>query len=300
MKRKRKWKTVVLAAVLLMVSLLWLEPLLVTVTHSFAPLPAAEQKEDDGISELQKRIEAREKEERGEWEYINISLFPEEFSVEQYREILTKTPVYLRMFWNSVFLTVTIVAGSVVVSLLGAYGFTALSFKGKKFLFYLYIVVMLLPLQVTMMPNYLVADFFGIEDSYLAVILPSVFAPFGVFLLYQQMKLLPKDCMEAARIDGAGNWQIFKSMILPLVKPGIAALIMLLVIENWNLIDQAIIFIKKAEQYPLSVFLARMAAESQGVFDASAVYYVIPVLALLGFGHEYLREGIGLMNVKER
>lgn len=293
---KRKWKTAVLPLLLLAVSALWLAPLVITVSNSFASLPAAEEE----TSLLQEHLDAREQAQRGETEYASLSLFPEEISLAQYRKILTETPVYLRMFWNSVFLTVSIVAGSVAISLLGAYGFTMLNFKGKEILFYLYIVVMLLPLQVTMMPNYLVAGFFGMEDSYLAIILPAVFGPFGVFLLYQQMKLLPRECIEAAKIDGASDWTIFKSIVVPLVKPGIAALTMLLVIENWNLIDQAIIFIKRPEQYPLSVFLARMNESAEGVSCAAATFYMIPVLALLCYGHGYLREGIGLMNVKDR
>lgn len=217
------------------------------------------------------------------------------WSFEQYEYILIQSPVYLHMFWNSVLLTVSVVAGSVAVSLLGAYGFEALHFRGKEVLFYLYIIVMLLPLQVTLMPNYLVAHFLGIEESYLAIILPAVFNPFGVFLLRQQMKMLPRECMEAAQIDGAGHAQIFFHIVLPMVKSGVMSLVMLLVIEYWNLVDQAIIFITRIEKYPLSVFLARMNKEAEWAADAAGTFYLIPVLALLWYGHEYLKEGIGLM-----
>ena len=167
-------------------------------------------------------------------------------------------------------------------------------------MYLIYIVVMLLPLQVILMPNYLVAGFLGIEDSYLAIILPAIFSPFGVFLLRQQMKLLPQECVEAARIDGAGHAKIFWYITIPMVRSGIAALVMLQVIEYWNMVDQAIIFIKKLERYPLSVFLARINQDASGVSFAAATFYIIPVLALLCYGHEYLKEGIGLMNVKEK
>jgi len=271
-------------------SLLWIGPLVLTVINSFAPITKGES---DTIS----INEIRDKDEEG---FTEISFLPEAYSLEQYEEILMKTPVYLNMFWNSVIITVSVVAGSVIVSTLGAYGFTMLRFRGKELLFLVYIVVMLLPLQVTLMPNYLIAGFLGIEDSYLAIILPAVFNPFGVFLLRQQMKVLPEECMEAAKIDGAGHPQIFFYITLPMVKSGIAALVMLLVIEYWNLIDQAIIFIKRIEQYPMSVFLARINKEASGISYAAATFYIIPVLALLCYGHEYLKEGIGLMNVKGR
>jgi len=271
-------------------SLLWIGPLVLTVINSFAPITKGES---DTIS----INEIRDKDEEG---FTEISFLPEAYSLEQYEEILMKTPVYLNMFWNSVIITVSVVAGSVIVSTLGAYGFTMLRFRGKELLFLVYIVVMLLPLQVTLMPNYLIAGFLGIEDSYLAIILPAVFNPFGVFLLRQQMKVLPEECVEAAKIDGAGHPQIFFYITLPMVKSGIAALVMLLVIEYWNLIDQAIIFIKRIEQYPMSVFLARINKEASGISYAAATFYIIPVLALLCYGHEYLKEGIGLMNVKGR
>ena len=286
MKRKR----LLLFLIVMCFSLLWIGPLVLTVINSFAPITKGES---DTIS----INEIRDKDEEG---FTEISFLPEAYSLEQYEEILMKTPVYLNMFWNSVIITVSVVAGSVIVSTLGAYGFTMLRFRGNELLFLVYIVVMLLPLQVTLMPNYLVAGFLGIEDSYLAIILPAVFNPFGVFLLRQQMKMLPEECMEAAKIDGAGHPQIFFYITLPMVKSGIAALVMLLVIEYWNLIDQAIIFIKRIEQYPMSVFLARINKEASGISYAAATFYIIPVLALLCYGHEYLKEGIGLMNVKGR
>lgn len=223
-----------------------------------------------------------------------------EFSLAQYRTILVETPVYLRLFWNSAGIMVAVLPGCIVVSLLGAYGFSTLSFRGKEALFFLYLVVMLLPLQVTLMPNYMVAAKLGIRDSYLAIILPAVFQPFGVFLLRQQMRQIPAECMEAARMDGAEAFQMFFHICLPLVKSGVAALAMLLAIEYWNLIDQAVIFIKDADKYPLSVYLARINLSGIPVACASAVFYSVPILAVLSYGQRALREGIGLMGSGER
>lgn len=222
------------------------------------------------------------------------------FGLGQYRTILLHNPTYLNMYWNSILITVTVVLGSIVVSLLGAYAFTVLRFKGKELLFFLYLVVMLLPLQVTMMPNYMVAYALHIEESYLAIILPAIFNPFGVFVMRQQMKQVPFECVEAAQIDGAGPVQIFFYIFLPMVRSGIMALLMLLVIEYWNLVDQVVIFIRQPEKYPLSVFLDEISQKMTSVAPASSVFYLIPVIALLFYGHNYLKEGIGLMNVKER
>lgn len=222
------------------------------------------------------------------------------FSLAQYHFILIETPVYLRQFWNSVILVVPILAGCIAVSLLGAYGFSVLSFRGKDALFFLYLVVMLLPLQVTLMPNYMVAAVLGIKDSYWGIIMPAIFQPFGVFLLRQQMRQVPIECMEAARMDGADSFQMFLHIYLPLVKSGIAALAMLLAIEYWNLIDQALIFIKKASAYPLSVYLARINTSVESVASASAVFYSVPILVSLFYGQRALKEGIGLMGGMDR
>ena len=220
--------------------------------------------------------------------------------LQQYRQILLETPVYLNMYWNSIFMTAAVVCGSVIVSLLGAYGFTMLSFRGKEFLYALYLVVMLLPLQVTMMPNYLIARLFHLEESWLAIILPAIWNPFGVFLLRQQMRLIPRECVEAARMDGAGKIQMFRYIFLPMVRSGVMALVMLLVIEYWNLVDQVVIFIRQPQKYPVSVFLDQLSRQQEGLTYAASAFYLIPVAAMLIYGHEYLKEGIGLMNVRER
>lgn len=258
MKQKKKWQRKLLFFVILLFSALWAAPLFVTVYNSFM-------------------VQAH-------------------FSFAQYKQLLIETPMYLIMFWNSMKLTVPIVIGSLAVATLGAYGFTILRFRGKEALFFIYIIVMLLPLQVTLMPNYMIAGFLHIRDSYWAIILPAVFNPFGVFLLRQQMKLLPLECVEAARIDGAGHAQIFLKMIVPMIKSGIAALAILLIVEYWNLFDQALIFIQDMDKFPMSIFLERINQEAEQVSYAAAAYYMIPVLVLVCYGYGFLKEGIGLMN----
>lgn len=222
------------------------------------------------------------------------------FSMVQYRTLLIESPTYLNMYWNSIEITVAVVVGSVILSLLGAYGFTVLSFKGKESLFFFYLVVMLLPLQVTLMPNYLVATMLHIEESYLAIILPAIFNPFGVFLMRKQMEQIPKECMEAAKVDGAGETEIFFHIFLPMVRSGIMALVMLLVIEYWNIVDQVILFIRQPQVMPLSVFLDQISRESKDVSYGASVFYVMPIIALVCYGHEYLKEGIGMINRRER
>lgn len=287
LKSKRKKLHVMLAVCVILFAVIYTYPLLVTVTNSFM----SQSEIQSNYSTVGDILHPGEK-------YIDMKLVPERVTLTQYLGLLIESPAYLHMFWNSVRLSLPVVAGNLFVSSMAAYAFTVLRFRGKELVFFLYIIVMLLPLQVTIMPNYLVADFLGIRESYLAIILPGIFNPFGVFLLRQSMKLIPDAYMESARMDGAGHIRIFCSIVLPMVKSGLAATAMLTLIDYWNLIDQAVIFIQDVEKQPLSMSLAGINTEYIGVFFAAACLYAFPVLITLLRGQDYLKEGIALSGVK--
>lgn len=230
--------------------------------------------------------------------FITMDIVPDKVTLSQYSELLVDSPVYLSMFWNSVKIVLPIVIGQIVVSAVAAYAFTVLKFRGKRVLFFLYIIVMLLPLQVTLLPNYMVADWFGMEDSYLAIILPAVFHPFGVFLLRQYLKSMPDCYIEAAQMDGAGHLRILWSVILPMLKPGLAASAMLILLDYWNLVDQAVVFIQETKRRPLSIFLAQVGSEEMGLAFAGSVFYAVPVLVLLLYGQKYLKSGIAISGLR--
>ncbi len=231
-------------------------------------------------------------------EYIDMDVVPKKATLQQYASLLFDSPVYLHMFWNSVKIVVPIVLGQILVSAPAAYAFTVLKFRGKEGLFFLYIIVMLLPLQVTLMPNYIVADWMGIADSSLAIILPGIFNPLGVFLLRQFMKSMPDAYIEAAMVDGAGHGKIFLWVVLPMVKHGTAAAAMLTLLDYWNLVDQAVIFIQNSEAQPLSIFLARINSGELGIAFAGSCFYALPVLLALLYGQEYLKNGIAITGLK--
>ena len=272
--------------IFIMVTVIYVMPLLVTFTNSLMSSGEVERNYRVGDSSLQDGV------------FIDMNLIPDRVTISQYGKLLFDSPVYLNMFWNSVKIVVPIVVGQMVVSSLAAYAFTVLKFKGKEAVFFLYIIVMLLPLQVTLMPNYYVADWLDIKESYLAIILPGIFHPMGVFLLRQYIKSMPDAYIESARIDGAGHGRIFLSIMLPLMKPGIAAVVMLTLLDYWNLVDQAVIFIQDPEAQPLSIFLARINNGDAGLAFAGACFYALPVLMVLLYGQEYLKSGISITGLK--
>lgn len=231
-------------------------------------------------------------------EYIDMKLIPEQVTIKQYYRILIKNPQYLFMFWNSVILVVPITVGQIIVALMAAYFFTISKSKWKEPLFFIYIIVMLMPYQVTLVPNYIIAEKFKLIGSYLSIILPGIFNTFGVFLLRQYMKNIPTTYIEAAEIDGASSWQIFRKIILPLSKSGVAALAILTFIDNWNMVEQPLIFLNDPIKEPLSIYLSNINANAKGISFAASVLYMMPMLLVFMYWENYLVEGIQHSGIK--
>jgi len=227
----------------------------------------------------------------------SIKLIPSEVTLEQYENAFIANHDYWTYFWNSMLLTIPIVIGQVVVSAMAAYAFVIMKSKRKEWLFFVYIVVMLLPFQVTLVPAYLTADALGLVGSRLSVILPGIFSTFGVFLLRQHMEQIPKSYLEAARMDGAGHMQIFSTVVMPLSKTSIVALAILCFIDNWNMVEQPMLFLSDVSKWPLSLYFTYFKQFIQMAFAASVVY-MIPMILIFLNGEKQLMEGIKLSGIK--
>ena len=147
--------------------------------------------------------------------FVRFGLIPEQPTLDQYKELLLNSPDYLRMFWNSVLLVVPVLIGQCVLAPLAAFGIENLRWKYKEAIYFTYIIVMLMPTQILLVPNFIVAGWLGIRENYLAIILPAMFHPLGVFLVRQQLKNFPKECLEAAQLDGAGAFQAYRYIVRP-------------------------------------------------------------------------------------
>ncbi|WP_340026467.1 carbohydrate ABC transporter permease [Paenibacillus sp. FSL K6-1096] len=229
--------------------------------------------------------------------FANLKWLPDQVSLEQYGKVLLDSPLYLSMFWNSLFLVVPIIAGQTLVAALAAYAFSKLRFRGREFLFLIYVLTMLMPFQVTLVPNYIMADRLGLLNSSGAIILPGIFAAFGVFMLRQFMQDIPYAYIEAAKMDGAGHWRIFCTIIVPMVQPGLAALTILLFADYWNMVEQPLIFLDDPLRQPLSVYLSNVSSERGLAFAASALY-MAPMVLLFLYAETYFIEGIQLSGIK--
>ena len=221
-------------------------------------------------------------------EKVNLKFIPDMVSFSQYYTVLFKSPDYLLKFWNSVILVVPIVIFQLAVAALASYGFARLKGRLKEIIFFVYIIVMLMPYQVTLVPNYLVSDALGILNTRWAIILPAVFTPFSVFLLSKIMRRIPESFIEAAKLDGAGELYI----ALPLCKSVMYSVAILVFIDYWNMVEQPLILLSDQNMYPLSVFLSKINSGEIGLAFAVATIYMIPTLLMFLYGEDYLVEGI--------
>ena len=151
---------------------------------------------------------------------------------------------------------------------------------------------MLMPYQVTLVPNYLVSDWLGLLDTRWAIILPGIFSPFAVFILTKFMRRIPVSQIEAAKLDGSSEWQIFTRIYLPQCRSALYSIAILVFIDYWNMVEQPLILLENAELQPLSVYLSPINAGEIGLAFAVATIYMIPSLLLFLHGEEYLVEGI--------
>lgn len=225
---------------------------------------------------------------------MTAHLIPRDFTLRQFEEILLKTPQYLIWFWNSFKITFLTIALAIPLSLMAAYGFSKFRFPGRDLIFFIYIIVMLMPFQATLVPQYITLKSFGLLDQTASVILPNAFSAFGAFLMTQFMKGIDNEIIEAAKIDGMNNMQIFLRIIVPLSRPAVSALFILLFIESWSMIEQPMIFLSDPGKLPLSLYLGNIASS---LYAGGTVFLILPLLIYL-FGYEDLLEGISLGSVK--
>ncbi len=225
-------------------------------------------------------------------EMVNLKFIPDIVSFSQYITVLLKSPEYLLKFWNSMIYVVPIVIFQLFVALLASYGFTRYNGRIKQIIFFCYVILMLMPYQVTLVPNYMVSDWLGILDTKWAIWLPGIFSPFAVYLLTKFMRRIPDSVMEAAQIDGANEWRIFTNICVPLCKSSLFSVAILVFIDYWNMVEQPLILLSDSEQYPLSVFLSQINTGEIGLAFAVATIYMIPTLLIFLYGEDYLVEGI--------
>lgn len=284
--KKKNKKYLLLSFVLLFVALVFLIPIVFTICNSFmeeTEIAANYGKIFDGIGKSGSKYVS---------DVVHLKFIPDRVSFKQYFTVFFNSPDYLLKFWNSVILVVPIVVFQLGVALLASYGFTRYRGRLREIIFFAYIILMLMPYQVTLVPNFIVSEWLGTVNTRWAILLPGIFSPFAVFLLTKVMRRIPYGIIEAAKMDGAGEWRIFTQICLPLCKSAITSVIILIFIDYWNMVEQPLILLSDSDMHPLSVFLSKINQGEIGIAFAVATIYMIPTLLVFQYGEDYLVEGI--------
>ena len=237
---------------------------------------------------------------RGALMSIPIEWIPEEPTLDAYFTVFERFP-FLRAIGNSLLIAVCYTLLTLVSASMAAFAFTKIQFKGSGFLLGLYLATMMIPTQVTMIPLFVVMNQIGLINHYSSVILPAIFRPFAVFLLVQQMRTIPPDYMDAARIDGAGVWRIWRQVTLPLCAPALATLAVTNFMDSWNDYLWPLLMLTDKAKMTLPIALSTLNGQydtEYNVMMAGSLISMIPIILIYIFAQKYFKHGLMAGGVK--
>lgn len=231
--------------------------------------------------------------------YASWHLIPIYPTIAHFYRVLIASPEFYKLFWNSVGMTTAILIGQLLIGMPSAWAFAAFRFRGRDLIFGLYVVLMLLPFQVMLLPQYLTLQKMHLYGHPVSIILPAVFSTFSVFIMYRGFTRIDTEITDAARLDGAGEFQLFMHIGLPLGQTGIRAAMVLSFLEYWNLVEQPMAFLDKQKDWPLSLYLPQLGISQAGYAFAVSVIVLIPAVCVYALGQDALEEGITYIGVKK-
>jgi len=226
---------------------------------------------------------------------------PETWTLDNFRELFTRLdfPLY---FMNSALVAVLITAGNLLFCSLLGYALAKLDFPGRKALFLIVLGMLMVPGMVTFVPQFVLVSNLGLANTYAGLVLPFLAGPFGVFLMRQFLKSIPDELIEAARVDGAGEWRIFWRVVLPLCRPALATLGILTFLSSWNNFLWPLVVATTEDRYTLPVALALYSIGQNrtdfGLLLAGAVVVVLPVLIVFLVLQRHFLRGIATTGLK--
>ncbi len=229
------------------------------------------------------------------------ALIPREVTLIHYVSLFTRLNL-ARYLFNSAFLSFAVTAIALAVNSMAGYAFAKFRFKGRDPLFKVLLSSMVIPAQVTMLPLFLMLNKMGVINSYVGVIIPGMASVFGIFLIRQFAQSIPDSLIEAARIDGAGDFRIYRSLVLPLCKPILITLGIITFMGTWNDFLWPLIVMTDDSMYTLPVAIANLSLEhvqDVELMMAGAVITVAPVLILFAAVQKYYIGGLMAGGVKE-
>ncbi len=237
---------------------------------------------------------------RGALMSIPIEWIPAEPTLDAYTEVFSRFP-FLRTIGNSLLISVSYTLITLICASMAAFAFAKLRFRGSSAILSVYIATMMIPTQVTMIPLFVVMNRLGLIDSYASVILPSMFKPFAVFLLVQQMRTIPNDYIDAARIDGAGLFQTYRKVALPLCIPTLATLAVTTFMESWNDYLWPLLMLTDRNKMTLPIALSTLNGQyntEYNVLMAGSLISMIPIIIIYIAAQKQFKSGLMAGGIK--
>lgn len=228
--------------------------------------------------------------------------FTDRLHWENYKEIWTSVEFpFLRLYKNSIFISVISVVGQIIISSMAAYAFAIVDFKGRNVFFILFLITMMIPAQVLLIPRYVLFRSIGIYNTLWSIILPHFFNISSIFLFRQFYLTFPKELLEAAKIDGAGHFLIWSRVLLPLTRNVMISLAVLCFINTWNEYLNPLVFLANQKLFtvPLGIrWYTTNTARDYNLMLAAASSAIIPVVIFYAVAQDYFEEGITKSGIK--
>ena len=237
---------------------------------------------------------------RGALMSIPIEWIPDEPTLDAYREVFSRFP-FMRTIGNSLLVSISFTLITLISASMAAFAFAKIRFRGSDVILKLYLAMMMIPTQVTMIPLFIIMNRLGLIDSYASVILPSIFKPFAVFMLVQQMKSIPNDYLDAARVDGAGIFHVYGRIALPLCAPTLATLAVTTFMESWNDYLWPLLMLTDRNKMTLPIALSTLNGQyntEYNVLMAGSLISMIPIIIIYLCAQKQFKNGLMAGGIK--
>ena len=268
LKRSKKTTVFIFVYILLAVAFLW--PVLQTIFLSFG----------------------KPGEIGGYFNGSTLPVIPRTISLEQYYDLLIHNSFYLKMFWLTLIISIITASLNVLISLMSAYVLAKIPFRYTYLILFIYILVMMMPFQVTLLPNYIISKWIGIYDTVFALIIPGIFNPFGIFLLVQVIKTVDSDILQAAAMETNRPLLVLFRLVVPQIRAGIATLFIIIFADMWNMVEPVLILTKDPGLRTLGTAFNDIYTYNNSIAFSGCVIYMLPVIFLYLLFEQEIKNGI--------
>ena len=237
---------------------------------------------------------------RGALVSIPVEWIPDEPTLNAYSEVFSRFP-FMKTIGNSLFISVSYTLITLVSASMAAFAFAKVRFRGSEGILKIYLAMMMIPTQVTMIPLFVIMNNLGLIDSYASVILPSIFKPFAVFMLVQQMRSIPNDYLDAARVDGAGIFSVYARIALPMCAPTLATLAVTTFMESWNDYLWPLLMLTDRNKMTLPIALSTLNGQyntEYNVLMAGSLISMIPIIIIYLCAQKQFKNGLMAGGIK--